>query len=79
MAFFSFFGTSVKTSNTLAVLQGFFKGNFSAQIPINLKNECHLEILEEVEELRKELDVSRRVIRQFKENNYSTLNNFGKQ
>lgn len=72
MAFFSFFGTSVKTSNTLAALQGFFKGNFSAQIPINLKNDCHLEILEEVEELRKELDVSRRVIRQFKENNYST-------
>ena len=72
MAFFSFFGTSVKTSNTLSALQGFFKGNFSTQISINLQNDCHVEILEEVEKLRKELDLSRRVIRQFQENNYTT-------
>ena len=72
MAFFSFFGTSVKTSNTLAALQGFFKGNFSTKISINLQNDCHLEILEEVEKLRKELDLSRTVIRQFQENNYTT-------
>jgi hypothetical protein len=65
MAFFSFFGTSVKTSNTLAALKGFFKGNFSSQIPINLQNDCLLEILEEVEVLRKELDLSRGFICQF--------------
>ncbi len=72
MAFFSFFGTSVKTSNTLAALKGFFKGNFSSQIPINLQNDCFLEILKEVEVLRKELDLSRGVIRQFQNDNYST-------
>jgi methyl-accepting chemotaxis protein len=71
MAFFSFNSTK-KISATLSTLKDFFQGVFSKPILITSPNECLQDIVNEAEKLRVELDQVRKVLIQFKQENFST-------